>query len=103
MQKYQQLYGDIKRNMPKSLLGWLAFHTICNALAVLGKRFQDAGSCVICLEPGVVAEGSVNGVLEGKMYNRTVRVHKLIYEAFMRLIWEQFMSLMEEDEQEYLT
>ena len=79
-----------------------AFHTICNALAVIGKRFQDAGLHDICIESGVVAEGSVKGVLEGKMYNRAIRVHKLVYESMMRLIWEQFMSQMEVDEQEFL-
>lgn len=79
-----------------------AFHTICNALAVLGKRFMDAGLRDLCIESGVVSEGSVKGVLEGKMYNRAVRVHKLVYEALMRLIWEQFMSQLDEDEHVYL-
>ena len=46
-----------------------AFHTNCNALALLGKRFQDADLHDICLEFGVVAEGTMNGVLECKMYN----------------------------------
>ena len=35
----------------------------------------------ICIEAGIVAEGSINGVLDGKHYNRAVRVHKYIYEA----------------------
>ena len=39
----------------------------------------------ICIEAGIVAEGSINGVLDGKHYNRAVRVHKYIYEALMRL------------------
>lgn len=79
-----------------------AFHIICNALAVLGKRFMDAGLRDICIESGIVAEGSINGVLEGKMYNRAVRVHKLVYESLMRLIWEQFVSQLNENEQEYV-
>ena len=31
------------------------------------------------------------GVMEGKVYNRAVRIHKHIYEALMRLVWKQFV------------
>ncbi len=57
---------------------------------IIGKRFRDAGLKDICIESGIVAEGSVNGVLDGKHYNRAVRVHKCIYEALMRLVWAEF-------------
>jgi len=42
------------------LLRMGAFHTICNALSILGKRFRDAGLKDICTEAGLVAEGSIN-------------------------------------------
>ena len=58
-----------------------AFHTICTLLSILGKRFQDAGLSDICIEAGVIAEGSASGVLDGRRYNRAVRFHKLMYEA----------------------
>ncbi|KAK3730477.1 hypothetical protein QZH41_014705 [Actinostola sp. cb2023] len=67
------------------------FHTICNVMSIIGKRFQDAGLRDICIESGILAEGSVSSVIEGKMYNRAVRIHKYIYEALMRLIWQQFI------------
>ena len=38
----------------------------------------------------MIAEGSIQNVLTGKMYNRGVRVHKRIYEALTRLAWKQF-------------
>lgn len=41
------------------LLRMGAFHIICNALAILGKRFRDAGLKDICIEAGI---GSINGV-----------------------------------------
>ena len=66
------------------------FHTMCNLLSIIDKRYQDAGSRDLCIESGIIAEGSVSGVLEGKMYNRAVRVHKCVYEALMRLVWQQF-------------
>ena len=65
-----------KELFPNILLRMGTFHTICNALSILGKRFRDAGLKDICIEAGIVAEGSINGVLDGKHYNRAVRVHK---------------------------
>ena len=67
------------------------FHTICNLLSIIGKRFQDAGLRDMCVESGVVAEGSVAGVMEGRKYNRAVRLHKVVYEALMRLAWKGFL------------
>ena len=36
------------------------FHTICNLISIIGKRFQDAGLKDLCIEPGVIAEGSIS-------------------------------------------
>ena len=36
-----------------------------------------------------MSEGAVSSALEGKMYNRAVRVYKCVYEALNRLIWHQ--------------
>ena len=33
----------------------------------------------------------MNGVMDGKHYNRVVRFHKLMFEACMRLIWSGFI------------
>ena len=62
------------------------FHTIFNLLSIIGKRFQDAGLRDICTESGIIAEGSVLGILEA------VRVHRCIYEALLRVIWKQFIA-----------
>ena len=35
------------------------FHTICTLLSTIGKRFQDAGLRDLCIESGVIAEGSI--------------------------------------------
>ena len=70
-----------KELFPNILLRMGTFHTICNALSILVKRFRDAGLKDICIEAGIDAEGSINGVLDGKHNNRALRVHKYIYEA----------------------
>ena len=58
------------------------FHTICYLLSTIGKRFQDAGLRDLCVE---------SGVMEGRTNNRAVGVHKIVYEAMMRLAWKGFL------------
>ena len=36
----------------------------------------------------MIAEGSVAGVLEGRRYNCAVRLHKLVHDALVRLVWQ---------------
>ena len=71
------------------------FHTIMTLFAIIGKRFQDAGLRDACIESGIIAEGSVYGVLAGRMYKRAVRVHKIIYEAVLRLALRGFITWLE--------
>ena len=40
------------------------FHTICTLLAIVGKRFQDAGLRDLCIESGVIADSSISGVMD---------------------------------------
>lgn len=47
--------------------------------------FQD-----ILVESDVIALGSINTVMSGKQYNRSVRSHKLMYEALQRLRFRSF-------------
>ena len=72
------------------------FHTLCTMLSIIGKRFQDAGLKDLCIESGIVAEGSVSALLEGRSYNRAIRVHKLAYEALMRVAWRGFQPWVDE-------
>ena len=54
------------------------FHTACTLLSIIGKRVQDAGLRDLCVESGEIAEGSVAGVLDGRRYNRGVRLRKIL-------------------------
>ena len=54
-----------------------SFHTICAFFAAIGKQFGDAGLADVLMESGIVASGSVAGVIEGHHYNRAVRTHKV--------------------------
>ena len=68
------------------------FHIACVFLAVIGKRFGDAGLRDLLIESRIIGSGSLNGVLEGKHYNRALRTHKIVVEALMRLNWQAFIQ-----------
>ena len=44
-------------------------------MAVIGRRFGDAGLQDLFVEADLVAEGSVQAVLNGHNYNRSIRTH----------------------------
>ena len=67
------------------------FRTICALLSTIGKRFQNGGLRDLCVEAGIIADRSVAGVMSGQRYKSAVRLHKLLYEAFMRLAWKGFL------------
>ena len=50
-------------------------------LGIIGTRYGDTGLRELAVQREVVAEGSIERVLEGKNYNRAVLLHKMVYEA----------------------
>jgi hypothetical protein len=78
------------------------FHVIMCFLGIIGKRFQDGGLRDILIESNIVAEGSINGVLSGKHYNRSIRSMKIVYEAIYRLVITAFLDFMSDDERNSL-
>ena len=62
-----------------------AFHTLCNFLGIIGKRFLDAGLRDLAVESEVITEGSIDRALNGQQY-------KLVYEALQRLAWKGFLG-----------
>ena len=71
------------------------FHTIMMLLGVAGTRFGDAGFRDVIIQSSVVAEGSIEGVLSGKMYNRSIYAHKVFYEALQRILVPMFKEWYE--------
>ena len=55
-----------EKEMNRVVLRMGAFHMCCTLLAVIGKRFGDAGLSDIIIESAVIAVGSLPGILEGK-------------------------------------
>ena len=64
------------------------FHTACTLLSIIGKRFQDGGLRDVCVESGAIVKGSSARVLDGRRYNRGVRLRNIMHEALTRLAWQ---------------
>lgn len=77
------------------------FHTSMSFLNIIGKRFGDGGLKDILIESEIVASGSINSVLNGHHYNRSMRAHKILYESLQQLRFKAFLqSLSEGDERD---
>ena len=72
-----------------------AFHTSMTFMSVIGKRFADAGLLELLVNSCIVAPASAAAVLDGKHYNRSIRAHKLIVEALLRVRWAAFVEWLQ--------
>lgn len=96
--KLQQIRWKDPNLMKRTVIRLGEFHTAMAFLACIGKRFGDAGFQEVLLEAGVVAHGSLNGVISGHHYNRSLRAHKLFCEALEHLRWQSFVKTLPDDE-----
>ena len=71
---------------------WVHFTQFCYFLGTIGNRFKDAELRDVTVEYAVIAEVSIEAVLEGRQYNRDVQLNNIIYEALQRLILDGFYS-----------
>ena len=66
------------------------FHIISAYLKAVRKVLSGSGFEDIVIDSKVCATGSIDGVLRGKHYNRSIRVHKTVLEALERLLFSSF-------------
>ena len=88
--KAAEIINKKKNELGRIVLRLGAFHLACLFLGIIGKSFRNAGLEDILIESDVIAAGSVNGELEGKHYNRGIRMHKLVMEALFPIKWKKF-------------
>ncbi|CAB4007601.1 Hypothetical predicted protein [Paramuricea clavata] len=79
------------------------FHLLMTLLAIIGNRFGDAGLRDVAVHSEMIAEGSIDSVLNGKHYNRGIRLHNIMYEAMTKLLLENFEDCLHEDSLELLS
>ena len=61
--------------------------------------YDNSGLEDLLIESDVYASGTASHLLKGKQYNRGVRTHKLVSEAFFRLQWREFLSWLSKSNQ----
>lgn len=80
-------YIDLKKFVVLRLGG---FHTMCVFIAVIGKRFGDAGLRDIVIEANLLGESSVEQMLNGKHYNNAIRILKYLFDAIKRHLIDSY-------------
>ena len=75
------------------------FHMIMMYLGIIGQKFSDADLKDLIIQSDVVATGSADTALSGNMYNRSVRAHKNVYEAFYRCLLNRMEDNNMEDQE----
>ena len=78
------------------------FHMLMMYMHILKKRFSEAGLRDVLIQSNVIAEGSVDKALSGKMYNRGVRLYKLMYEAVSIKVLEHMKLGVDEHKSDYI-
>ena len=68
------------------------FHLLCAYMGALGKIMKCSGFEEILIESEICASGSIEKVMNGKHYNRALRVHKIVLEALERLLLQRFQA-----------
>ena len=83
-QRQQTSHGNTQRSSCQLFREWACFTPFETSLELLASSFwmQD---CVIWWLNPIIAEGSVDRVLNGKQYDRGLRLHKLLCKALKRL------------------
>ena len=89
--KKQEIFKDV-------VLMLSNFHFLMMFLGVIGKRFGDAGLRNLVVQSGIISGRSVDKALDGHIYNRAVRMHKLVYEALMRILITQMKANLSDTE-----
>jgi len=98
--KAQEIHWMNTTFMERLVLRMGEFHTAMAYLSCIGKRFGDAGFQDDIIEAEVVAAGSIEGVITGHQYNRSIRSHKLMCEALQRLRWQAYLDILSEDDRD---
>ena len=72
------------------------FHIEMSFFKALGKIIAESGGPDILAETGVIAYGSLSGILQGKNFDRCKRVHPMLSLAFQILHFNSFLASYEQ-------
>ena len=97
MKAYPLIWNNPKR-YEKHIVLIGTFHLVCAYLKMVGKKMDGSGLSDILLEAGLIASGSLQGVIYRKHYDRAMHCHKTMLECLERLLLEQYMAHQDEQE-----
>lgn len=63
---------------------------------MLGKLIDGSGLCRLMIDSGLIAEGSLKGIIGGTHFNRCKRVHPIAALAFRIMHFNQFTKYYEQ-------
>lgn len=76
------------------------FHTELSYFKAVGKFISDCGISNLLVQSGLLANGSVNGFLMGKHFNRCKTLHPVVAVSFKALHFRKFLSEKNDEELE---
>ena len=68
------------------------FHIEMAFFGAVGTYLSDSGLEYLLTETNVLAEGSLNGFIKGKFYNRCTRIHQIAATALEKALFERFLD-----------
>ena len=72
------------------------FHYMKEGFVLMGKHIGGSGFEDVIFQAGICSSGSMNGVISGSHYNRSWAVHGLFSEALERLLFERFLTIVDD-------
>ncbi|CAG2251308.1 unnamed protein product [Mytilus edulis] len=88
----QQIKWANPLEFPDHIIRLGGFHALSCFIASVGKLWGDGGLTDLFVDSGVYAAGTVDQMLSGKQFNRSVRGLTLVYEATMSLWLSSFFD-----------
>ena len=101
--KAKQLQWRFSAEFSKVIIRVGGFHIAPNYLAVMRKKYAGSGLDDPLVESGVYGAGGVSALMKGKAYNCGARAHKLLMEAFFRLLWQAFLNWCQSSGQDVIS
>ena len=99
----QQLYAigqQVKWGCPEKFMSHFnrlgGFHTICCFISSIGKLWGDGGLKDLLKDSNVYAACTVDSMLEGKQYHRSVRALTLVYECLLSTLVKSYLEVSED-------
>ncbi len=75
-----------------------SFHIAHNFMRVIGQHMTDSGITDVWRDSSVFGEATADNIIAAKSYNRSIRAHKLTYDALFRILWPLILQWANEND-----